>query len=117
MPGLIDDLGRGHRVLLMGPTLFPALLRTIHLGHITMTLEAKAGEIGKLLGATKAEMGKMDKVLESLLRQAGAFSNTIERARVRTRAVDRTLRGIQAADPGEAEQLLGIGAEMDEDEG
>jgi DNA recombination protein RmuC len=114
MPGVIDELGRGHRVLLMGPTLFPALLRTIHLGHITMTLEAKAGEIGKLLGATKAEMGRMDKVLETLLRQAGAFSNTIERARVRTRAVDRTLRGIQAAEPGEAEALLGIGVEEEE---
>ena len=115
MPGLIDELGRGQRVLLMGPTLFPALLRTIHLGHVTMTLEAKAGEIGRLLGATKAEMGRMDKVLETLLRQAGAFSNTIERARVRTRAVDRTLRGIQSADQAEAEELLGIGAELEEE--
>jgi DNA recombination protein RmuC len=28
IPGLIDDIGRESRVLLMGPTLFPALLRT-----------------------------------------------------------------------------------------
>ena len=116
IPGMIDDLGRSHRVLLMGPTLFPALLRTIHLGHITMTLESKAGEIGKLLGATKSEMGKMDKVLESLGKQAGAFTNTIERARVRTRAMDRTLRAIQAADPAEAEQLLGIGVDVEEED-
>ncbi len=115
MPGLIDELGRSQRVLLMGPTLFPALLRTIHLGHVTMTLEAKAGEIGRLLGATKAEMGRMDKVLESLLRQAGAFSNTIERARVRTRAMDRTLRDIQAAGQEEAEALLGLEADVGEE--
>ena len=42
------ELGRQHRVLVMGPSLFPALLRTIHLGHITLSLEQKADEIGKL---------------------------------------------------------------------
>ena len=113
IPGLIDDLGRENRVMILGPSLFPALLRTIHLGHITLTLEHKAEEIGRLLGATKAEMGKIDKVLEALGKQAGTFSNTIERARVRTRAVDRTLRGISVIDAGEAERLLGT-AEEDE---
>lgn len=107
MPGLIDDLGRQNRVMVMGPSLLPALLRTIHLGYITMTLERKADEIGKLLGATRAEMTQMDRVLESLGKQAGTFTNTIERARVRTRAVDRKLRSIEAADPIEAAQLLG----------
>ena len=32
IPGLIDDIGRECRVLVMGPSLFPALLRTIHSG-------------------------------------------------------------------------------------
>jgi len=118
IPGLVADLGSASRVLVMGPTLFPALLRTIHLGYLTMTLEQKSAQIGDLLEATKAEMGKMDKVLETLLKQAGAFTNTIETARVRTRAIDRKLRGINAADPIEAERLLGLTAEtiVDEDE-
>jgi len=90
-----------------GPTLLPALLRTIHLGYLTMTLERKAVEIGQLLGATKSEMGKMDKVLETLAKQANTFTNTIESARVRTRAVDRKLRSIEAADPIESARLLG----------
>jgi len=113
IPGLIDDLGRDNRVMILGPSLFPALLRTIHLGHITLTLEHKAEEIGRLLGATKAEMGRIDKVLEALGKQAGTFSNTIERARVRTRAVDRTLRGISVVDAGEAARLLGTADEED----
>jgi DNA recombination protein RmuC len=94
IPGLIDAIGREHRVLVMGPTLFPALLRTIHLGFVTLALEDKADEIRALLGVTRTEMLKMDDVLERLARQAGAFSGTIERARLRTRAIGGKLRDL-----------------------
>jgi DNA recombination protein RmuC len=117
IPGLIEEIGRTHRVLLLGPSLFPALLRTIHLGHVTLALEQKADEIGKLLGATRAEMVKIDDVLARLGKQAGAFTSTIERARVRTRAVGRVLRSVEAVDAEEAERLLGPAEAADEDEG
>jgi DNA recombination protein RmuC len=94
IPGLIDAIGREHRVLVMGPTLFPALLRTVHLGFVTLALEDKADEIRGLLGVTRAEMVKMDEVLERLSRQAGAFSGTIERARLRTRVLGGRLRDL-----------------------
>ena len=106
IPGLIDDIGRECRVLVMGPSLFPALLRTIHLGFITLALEQKADQIRDLLGATRTEMLKMDDVLERLAKQAGTFSNTIESARRRTRAVGRKLRGVESIDSERAEQLL-----------
>ncbi|APH60512.1 DNA recombination protein RmuC [Granulibacter bethesdensis] len=109
VPGLIDEVGRLHRVLVLGPSVFPALLRTIHLGHVTLALEQKADQIRTLLGATKTEMERMDKVLERLAKQAGTFSNTIETARVRTRAVARTLRGVEGREPEEAERLLATG--------
>jgi DNA recombination protein RmuC len=106
IPGLVDDIGRDSRVLVMGPSLFPALLRTIHLGFVTLALEQKADQIRDLLGATRTEMLKMDDVLERLAKQAGAFSNTIETARRRTRAVGRRLRGVEAIEPADAEQML-----------
>jgi DNA recombination protein RmuC len=106
IPGLIDDIGRECRVLVMGPSLFPALLRTIHLGFITLALEQKADQIRDLLGATRTEMLKMDEVLDKLAKQAGTFSNTIESARRRTRAVGRRLRGVEAIESERAEQLL-----------
>jgi DNA recombination protein RmuC len=119
IPGLIDEIGRECRVLLVGPTLFPALLRTIHLGFVTLALEQKADQIRELLGATRTEMLRMDEVLERLAKQAGAFSNTIERARVRTRAVRRKLRGVEAVEPDRAELLLetepdGLSMEIDD---
>ncbi|MSP02138.1 MAG: DNA recombination protein RmuC [Acetobacteraceae bacterium] len=106
IPGLIDGIGREFRVLVMGPTLFPALLRTIHLGFVTLALEDKADEIRDLLGVTRSEMVKMDDVLERLSRQAGAFSGTIERARVRTRAIGGKLRDLGVPVIGIAEDTL-----------
>ena len=104
--GLIDEIGRECRVLVMGPSLFPALLRTIHLGFITLALEQKADQIGKLLGATKQEMQRMDDVLARLAKQAGAFTNTIESARRRTRAMGRVLRSVEAVDDTTTDRLL-----------
>ena len=98
MPGLVDDLGRDHRVLLMGPGLLPGLLRTVHLGYVTLALEQKAEQIGRLLGATRQEMLRMDEVLERLGRNAGTMARTIEDARTRTRVVARKLREVEGQD-------------------
>jgi DNA recombination protein RmuC len=103
IPGMIDDLGRTHRVLVLGPSLFPALLRTIQLGQVTLALEQKSDEIRKLLGATKHEMIKMDGVLEKLYKQAQRFGTTIDDARQRTRAVARKLRTIETVETELAE--------------
>jgi DNA recombination protein RmuC len=115
IPGLIDAIGRDSRVLVMGPSLFPALLRTIHLGFVTLALEQKADQVRDLLGATRTEMLKMDEVLERLAKQAGAFGATIDRARARTRAVGRKLRGVERADPAQAAALLELGGPQAEE--
>ena len=95
IPGLVDELGRVHRVMLMGPGLLPGLLRTVHLGYVTLSLEQKAEQIGRLLGATRQEMVRMDEVLERLARNAGSLSRTIEDARARTRIVRHKLGSLE----------------------
>lgn len=110
IPGLIDDIGRDSKVLVMGPSLFPALLRTVHLGFLTLALEQKADLIRDLLGATRTEMLKMDGVLERLSKNAGAMSKSIDDARVRTRAVGRRLRSVEQLDAVAADRLLGLEA-------
>lgn len=97
-PGLIDEIGRTCRVLVMGPSLMPALLRTIHLGYVTLSLEERTDTIARLLGATRQEMLKMDGVLEKLARNAQAMSSSIDDARRRTRVVARQLRGLDASE-------------------
>jgi DNA recombination protein RmuC len=115
IPGLIDDVRGREKVIILGPTLLPAMLQTIHLGHITLDLEKRAGEIGKLLGATRGEMVKMDDVLAKLAANATAMSNNIEKARVRTRAVSRVLRTVEMVEGQTAQALLGLSAEDGED--
>jgi DNA recombination protein RmuC len=108
IPNLIEEIRVREKVIILGPTLLPAMLQTIHLGHITLDLEKRAGEIGKLLGATRTEMGKMDDVLGRLAANASAMSSNIERARVRTRAVSRVLRTVEMVEANTAQQLLGL---------
>lgn len=108
IPGLIDRIGRENRVLVMGPTLFPALLRTIHLGFVTLALEHKADQIRDLLGATRTEMMKMDQTLDRLHRQAGRMTSALDQARVRTRAMDRVLRGVEQVDAERSATLLDL---------
>jgi len=108
VPGLIDSIGRDHRVVVLGPSLFPAMLRTIHLGHVTLSLERKAEEVGMLLAATRTEMRKMDETLDRLHKQSSTLTTALDKARTRTRQVDRKLKGVTAMDPEQATRLLGI---------
>ena len=108
MPGLIERLHREHRVLVMGPTLLPALLRTVQLGAMSLSIEQRAAEIQRLLGAVRTEYRRMDDVLARLEKQAGAVSSTLVDARRRTRAMDRTLRGVDALSAAEADAALAI---------
>lgn len=102
VPGLIDELGRVHRVMVMGPSLVPAMLRTVHLGYVTLALEDRTDAIATLLGATRQEMIKMDTVLEKLARNAGTMGNTIEEARRRTRVLGRRLKDMEGVPDGES---------------
>jgi DNA recombination protein RmuC len=112
VPGLLEEMSRECRVMILGPSLFPALLRTVQLGHVTLALEEKADQIRELLGATKTEMAKMDVVLGKLEKNASAMTNTIVSARTRARAVGRKLRTLEAVDGARAETLLELEADL-----
>jgi len=116
IPGLIDDIGRNHRVLILGPSLLPALLRTIQLGHVTLALSRNAESVRELLAATKDEMGKMDGVLKTLSGQVGSVANTISKAQVRTRAIARKLRGVDVMAGQDSGAILGITDDADEED-
>jgi DNA recombination protein RmuC len=111
IPGLLAEIGRAQKVLVVGPSLLPAMLRTIQLGHYSLALSRNADAVRDLLGATKTEMQKMDAILTKLSKQAGTFGSTIEKAQTRTRAIGRKLRGVDAITFERSEQLLELEAE------
>ncbi|WP_234731891.1 DNA recombination protein RmuC [Acidocella facilis] len=114
IPGLIDDVRARERVIVLGPSLLPALLQTIHLGHVTLDLEKRAGEIGQILGATKTEMVKMDDALAKLAANASTMSNNIEKVRTRTRVMHRVLKTVEVVEAGSAQALLGLSEESED---
>ena len=115
IPGLIESLNREHRVLVMGPSLAPALLRTILLGTLTLSIEQKAYDIHNLLGAVRAEMLKMDGALGKLAINADKMSRSVEAVRQRTRVLDRKLRTVTAMESEEADLLLELETQIEEE--
>ena len=105
--GLVDALQREHRIVVAGPTTFTALLNSLQMGFRTLAIEQRSSEVWKLLGAVKSEFGKFATVLEKTHGQLNTVQNSIKQAGVRTRAIERQLKGVEALPGAEAQQLLG----------
>ncbi|MBN8261930.1 MAG: DNA recombination protein RmuC [Xanthomonadales bacterium] len=113
-PGLIDALQREHRVVIAGPTTFTALLNSLQMGFRTLAIEQRSSEVWRLLGAVKSEFGKFATVLEKAHGQLDTVQNSLKQAGVRTRQIERKLKGVESLPGGDAQQLLGQDAEGDD---
>lgn len=110
-PGLFDGLQREFRVTLVGPTTLLALLNSLQMGFRTLAIEKRSSEVWQLLGTVKAEFGKFAGVLEKTRDQLDTVRNSIDKAGVRTRAIERQLKGVETLPGTEAQRLLGEDAE------
>ena len=106
MPGLIEGIGREHRVLVMSPALLPGLVRSVHIGAMSLTIAENAERIGRTLGAVRAEFRRIDDVLGKLEKQTGTANRTVAAARVRTKAMERTLKNVEIVSGPEAALVL-----------
>ena len=95
-PGLTDDLQRRHRITVAGPTTLAAMLNALQMGFRTLAIEKRSSEVWALLGTVKTEFGKFGDVLARSKTQLQTVLNTMDAAEVRTRAIERNLRGVQA---------------------
>ena len=106
-PGLFDALQRDWRVTLCGPTTLTAILSSLQMGFRTLAIEKRSSEVWSVLGQVKTEFGKFGVALENTRRKLQEATNTIDKAEVRTRAITRSLRDVEAA-AGEEESLLDV---------
>jgi len=106
-PGLIDALQREHRVVIAGPTTFTALLNSLQMGFRTLAIEKRSSEVWQLLGAVKSEFGKFATVLEKAHGQLDTVQNSLKQAGVRTRQIERQLKGVESLPGSETDRLLG----------
>ena len=69
-----------------------------------------------LLGAVKTEFGHFGDILDKTQKKLQEASNTIERAGIRSRAIERKLKGVQELPQEESIMLLGETEEFEEPE-
>ena len=104
--GLMEDIQQKHRILIAGPSTLSALLSSLQLGFRTLAIEQRSAEVWQLLGAVKTEFSRFSDLLDQTqqrLRQAG---DTIEKAAVKTRAIHRRLRAVEALGTAQSAKLL-----------
>lgn len=117
-PGLADTLQRDFRVVIAGPTTLAAILNSLQMGFRTLAIEQRSGEIQLLLGAVKTEFGRFGEVLANTKKQLETVTNSIGKAEIRTRAIERKLRDVEALPTGDAQVVLGKASDPgDEEEG
>lgn len=105
-PGLVDALQREHRIVLSGPTTLLAMLNSLHMGFRTLALEKRSSEVWQVLGAVKTEFGKFGDVLARVKSQTQTVLNTLDSAEVRSRAMGRALKQVEALPDVQAKALL-----------
>ena len=83
------------------------MLNSLQMGFRTLAIEKRSSEVWQVLGAVKTEFGKFGEVLAATKRQLQTVAHSIDQAEVRTRAMERRLKGVEALPGPEAQRLLG----------
>jgi DNA recombination protein RmuC len=109
-PGLAESVQTDYRVVLAGPTTFAALLNSLQMGFRTLAIQQRSGEVWKLLGDVKTQFGKYSQVLDVIRRRLDQATQTVDEASVRTRAIERRLKTVEAADDTEEINVIRLAA-------
>jgi DNA recombination protein RmuC len=113
-PGLSDLLQREYRVTVAGPTTLTALLNSLQMGFRTLAIERRSSEVWQVLGAVKTEFTKFGDVLAKTKSQLETVARSIDKAEVRTRAMARQLKAVEALPGEQATELLGVDLDPDD---
>ncbi len=105
-PGLMESLQREHRITLAGPTTLLSMLSSLQMGFRTLALEKRSSEVWQVLGAVKTEFGKFGGMLDKARSQTETVLKTLTDADVRTRAMGRALKQVEALPETQARALI-----------
>lgn len=112
-PGLAEVLQRDFRVSIAGPTTLTALLNSLQMGFRTLAIEKRSSEVWAVLGAVKTEFGKFEGSARIDAQKLEQATKSIESAGVRTRQIERKLKGVEALALPDAQATLGALEEIE----
>ena len=105
--GMVETLQREYRVNIAGPSTMAALLGSLQMSFRTIAIQRRSGEVWNILGAVKTEFDKFAEALtmtQSRLEQASSELDKL--VGVRTRQIQRKLRGVASLPQEQAAALL-----------
>lgn len=94
------------RVIIAGPTTLWSILNSLQMGFRTLAIQKRSSEVWNLLAAVKTEWTKYGEILEGVQKKLHQASDTIEKAKVRSRAIGRKLSDVQELPADDAKILL-----------
>jgi len=104
---LMQKLQQEYKIILAGPMNLSAMLNSLQMGFRSLAIEKRSSEVWKILGGVKTEFGKFGGVLDKVQKKLNEASTTLDKAGVRTRAIERNLRQVEALPEGkESEAAL-----------
>jgi DNA recombination protein RmuC len=114
---LMEELQRKYKVVVTGPTTLAAILNSLQMGFRTLAIQKHSGEVWHILGAVKKEFEKMGGMLEKAQKNLQTASGQIEEVLgVRTRAIQRKLKDVDALGGQDARAILPEIGELTDDE-
>ncbi len=113
-PGLPEAIQRDCRVVIAGPTTLWSILNSLQMGFRTLAIEKRSSEVWNLLAAVKTEWSRYGEILDGVQKKLHQASETIEKAKVRSRAIGRKLKDVQELPAGENAVLLDLATTEDE---
>lgn len=102
---LTEVIQRECRVVVAGPITLVAILNSLRMGFRTLAIQKRSSEVWAVLGSVKTEFGKFGEVLDKVGKKLQEATNVVGTASVRTRAIERHLRDVEALPV--SEDLLG----------
>lgn len=113
--GLTQTLRDKFHVLVAGPTTLGALLSSLQMGFRTLAIEQRSSEVWQTLAAVKTEFTKFGVLLSKAKKNLDQAASNIEELQgKRTRAIDRTLREVEALPNDQAAALISGQDEADD---
>jgi len=114
-PGFSESIQQKYRVVIVGPTNLVAFLSSLQMGFRTLEVQKRSSEVWEILGAVKTEFGNFGNLLEKTKKKLQETANVIDKAGIRSRAIERKLKNVEALPEEKSIKLLGEAIEIEDE--
>ena len=112
---LFEELREKYKITAVGATTLSAFLASLQMGFQTLAIEQRSQEVWDTLRTVKAEFIKFGDMLVKAQKQIQTADKTLaEIVGRRTRAINRTLRGVEDLTEASTSSLIGLDYTTDE---